>query len=151
MPHAAPIDLPAFLDRLRAAGELVEVDSEVDPRLEMAEVHRRVIAADGPALLFKRPRGAAFPAVTNLFGTARRVKLAFGDRPEEIVERVAERHGLAVVDAHVALARGRDRALMWWDFAHLSSHGHALLAATLQPAIEAALADQETPASGSTP
>ena len=89
MPHAAPIDLPAFLDRLRAAGELVEVDSEVDPRLEMAEVHRRVIAADGPALLFKRPRGAAFPAVTNLFGTARRVKLAFGDRPEEIVERVA--------------------------------------------------------------
>ena len=89
MPQPAPIDLPAFLDRLRAAGELVEVEAEVDPKLEMAEVHRRVIAAGGPAVLFKRPKGAAFPAVTNLFGTARRVKLAFGDRPEDIVARVA--------------------------------------------------------------
>ncbi|MGK0481180.1 MAG: UbiD family decarboxylase [Planctomycetota bacterium] len=89
MSHAAPIDLPAFLDRLRAEGELVEVDAEVDPRLEMAEIHRRVIAAGGPAVLFKRPKGAAFPAVTNLFGSARRVQLAFGDRPEDIVARVA--------------------------------------------------------------
>ena len=89
MPDPAPLDLPAFLARLRAEGELVEVEAEVDPRLEMAEVHRRVIAAGGPAILFKRPTGAAFPAVTNLFGTARRVQLAFGDRPEDIVERIA--------------------------------------------------------------
>lgn len=89
MPHSAPLDLPAFLARLRAEGELVEVEAEVDPRLEMAEVHRRVIAAGGPAILFKRPRGAAFPAVTNLFGTARRVQLAFGDRPEDVVQRIA--------------------------------------------------------------
>lgn len=88
-PRRAPHDLHAFLDRLREAGELVEIDAEVDPRLEMAEVHRRVIAAGGPALLFKRPRGAAFPAVTNLFGTARRVRLAFGDRPEDVVARIA--------------------------------------------------------------
>ncbi|MDG1049835.1 MAG: UbiD family decarboxylase [Planctomycetota bacterium] len=89
MPHPAPIDLPAFLDRLRSEGELVEVEAEVDPKLEMAEVHRRVIAAGGPAVLFKHPRGASFPAVTNLFGTARRVQLAFGDRPEAVVERIA--------------------------------------------------------------
>ncbi|MEM9382438.1 MAG: UbiD family decarboxylase, partial [Planctomycetota bacterium] len=89
MPRAAPLDLHAFLDVLRAEGELVEVEAEVDPRLEMAEVHRRVIAADGPALLFRRPKGAAFPAVTNLFGSARRVRLAFGDRPEDVVARVA--------------------------------------------------------------
>ena len=87
--HTAPPDLPAFLARLREAGELVEIETEVDPRLEMAEVHRRVIAAGGPALLFRNPRGAAFPAVTNLFGTARRVQLAFGDRPGDIIERVA--------------------------------------------------------------
>ena len=67
----------------------MEIEAEVDPRLEMAEVHRRVIAADGPAILFKRPKGAAFPAVTNLFGSAERVRLAFGDRPEELVERIA--------------------------------------------------------------
>ncbi len=89
MAASAPLDLREFLDRLRAAGELVEIDAEVDPKLEMAEVHRRVIAANGPALLFRRPKGAAFPAVTNLFGNAKRVELAFGDRPEDLVERIA--------------------------------------------------------------
>ena len=49
------------------------------PALEAAEIHRRVIAAGGPALLFTNVKGAAFPLVTNLFGTARRAELAFGD------------------------------------------------------------------------
>ncbi|MSP54317.1 MAG: UbiD family decarboxylase [Myxococcales bacterium] len=82
-------DLRAFLNVLRDEGELVEVDTEVDPYLELAEVHRRVIAANGPAVLFKRPKGSAFPVVTNLFGTKRRVDLAFGKRANEFVRRVA--------------------------------------------------------------
>jgi UbiD family decarboxylase len=82
-------DLRGFLDALRARGDLVEIDAPVDPRLEMAEVHRRVIAAGGPALLFRNPWGAAFPAVTNLFGTRERVELAFGDEPGEVVRRAA--------------------------------------------------------------
>lgn len=81
-------DLRAFLDLLRARGDLVEVTAEVDPRLEIAEIHRRVIARGGPALLFRRPRGAAFPVVTNLFGTLERTTLAFGARPRQFVERV---------------------------------------------------------------
>ncbi len=83
------LDLRALLDIYRRDGELVEIDAEVDPDLEAAEVHRRVIAAGGPALLFKRVKGAAWPVVTNLFGTARRVELAFGRRPEQLVQRVA--------------------------------------------------------------
>src|SRR4051812_34896528 len=83
-------DLRAFLDVLRREGELVEVEAEADPYLEIAEVHRRVIAANGPALLFKRPRNADFPVVTNLFGTRRRVELAFGTRANEFVRRVAQ-------------------------------------------------------------
>jgi UbiD family decarboxylase len=78
-------DLRAFLEILRREGELVEVDAEVDPSLEIAEVHRRVIAAGGPALLFRRPKGYDIPVVTNLFGTERRVDLAFGPRPERFV------------------------------------------------------------------
>ena len=74
-------DLRAFLDQLRRDRDLAVVDAEVDPRLEAAEIHRRVIAAGGPALLFARPRGAGFPLVTNLFGTARRAEMAFGTRP----------------------------------------------------------------------
>jgi UbiD family decarboxylase len=48
-------DLRAFLAVLRQRGDLVEVTAPVDPYLEVAEVHRRVIAAGGPALLFRNP------------------------------------------------------------------------------------------------
>lgn len=82
-------DLRAFLSALRAEGELVEIEAEVDPYLELAEVHRRVIAANGPALLFKNPKGSRFPVVTNLFGTKKRVDLAFGPRAGEFVRRAA--------------------------------------------------------------
>ncbi len=82
-------NLRAFLDVLRREGELAEVVAPVDPHLEIAEVHRRVIAAGGPALLFRHPTGSDFPVVTNLFGTARRVELAFGRRPVEFVKTVA--------------------------------------------------------------
>lgn len=83
------VDLRAFLDLLRSEGELVEIDVAVDPDLEAAEVHRRVIAGGGPALLFKNIAGSPWPCVTNLFGTARRVELAFGKRPEQLIERIA--------------------------------------------------------------
>ncbi|HEV8111971.1 MAG TPA: UbiD family decarboxylase [Planctomycetota bacterium] len=85
----APRDLQVFLARLRDAGELAEVAAEVDPDLEIAEIHRRVIAASGPALLFRRVKGSAFPVATNLFGTKRRVELAFGREPEEFVRAIA--------------------------------------------------------------
>ena len=63
-------DLRSFLDQLRRDRELVEISAPVDPKLEAAEIHRRVIAAGGPALLFTNVKGADFPLVTNLFGTA---------------------------------------------------------------------------------
>ncbi len=47
-----------------------------------------MIAAGGPALLFTNVKGAAFPLVTNLFGTARRASLAFGTRPRALIERL---------------------------------------------------------------
>ncbi len=85
----APPNLPAFLDVLRREGQLVEIDAPVSADLEAAEVHRRVIAANGPALLFRNVEGRDFPLVTNLFGTAARVEQAFGRRPEELLRRVA--------------------------------------------------------------
>jgi UbiD family decarboxylase len=81
-------DLRAFLDQLRRDGDLATIDTPVDATLEAAEIHRRVIAAGGPALLFSNVRGAGFPLVTNLFGTARRTALAFGTRPLALIERL---------------------------------------------------------------
>lgn len=78
-----------FVNVLRKEGELVEISAPVDSRLEVAEIHRRVIERQGPALLFTNVIGADFPLVTNLFGTTRRVDLAFGGYPEKLMKEVA--------------------------------------------------------------
>lgn len=81
-------DLRTFLEQLRRDRDLVTVDAPVDADQEVAEIHRRVIAAGGPALRFTTVRGASFPLVTNLFGTARRAELAFGTRPLALIQRI---------------------------------------------------------------
>src|SRR5258707_10151492 len=78
-------NLRSFLDLLRRENDLVTIEVEVDPYLELAEIHRRVIERGGPALLFKRVKGSSFPVVMNLFGTAKRIELAFGPKPEQFV------------------------------------------------------------------
>jgi UbiD family decarboxylase len=83
-------DLRAFLHQLRRDGDLAVVEAPVEARLEAAEIHRRVIAAGGPALLFTNVPGADVPLVTNLFGTRRRAEMAFGARPAQLVRRLAD-------------------------------------------------------------
>lgn len=83
-------DLRTFIERLRHDRDLVEVTTPVDPYLEAAEIHRRVVATGGPALLFTQVRGADFPLVTNLFGTAHRAELAFGDRPHRLIQQLVQ-------------------------------------------------------------
>lgn len=75
-----------FLAVLKREGQLVEIHAPVQARLEIAEIHRRVIAANGPALLFTNVEGCELPVVTNLFGTSQRVQLAFGRHPGELVQ-----------------------------------------------------------------
>src|SRR5256885_13394927 len=78
-------NLRSFINLLKRENDLVTIETEVDPYLELAEVHRRVIAQGGPTLLFKRVKGSRYPVVTNLFGTERRIELAFGPKPEALV------------------------------------------------------------------
>src|SRR5215467_14464333 len=77
--------LRTFLDRLTRENEITTIKTEVDPYLELAEIHRRVIDEGGPALLFERVKGSHYPVVTNMFGTERRIDLAFGPKPEALV------------------------------------------------------------------
>jgi 4-hydroxybenzoate decarboxylase subunit C len=83
-------NLRSFIDLLRRENEIVEVTAEVDPYLEIAEIHRRVIEAKGKALFFRNVKGSEFPVATNLFGTNKRIDLAFGKRPQEFVKRAVE-------------------------------------------------------------
>lgn len=83
-------NLRSFLDLLERENDLVHVEAEVDPYLELAEVHRRVIERGGPAVLFEKVKGSRYPVVTNLFGTERRIERAFGPKPEALVREVVQ-------------------------------------------------------------
>src|SRR5206468_4053647 len=78
------------LDLLSQENEIITIEAEVDPYLEVAEVHRRVIDLGGPALLFRHVKGSRYPVVTNLFGTKHRIDLAFGPKPEAIVRELVQ-------------------------------------------------------------
>ncbi len=83
-------NLRSFIESLHRENEIVEITAEVDPYLEIAEVHRRVIDGQGKALFFRNVKGSAFPVVTNLFGTSKRIDLAFGKKPLQFVRRAVK-------------------------------------------------------------
>ena len=80
-------NLRSFIDLLRKENDLAEISVEVNPYLEIAEIHRRIIDEQGKALLFTNVNGSDFPVVTNLFGTKKRIDLAFGNKPLDFVKR----------------------------------------------------------------
>lgn len=64
---------------LEKSGQLLRIKTPVDPNLEMAEIHRRVYDAGGPALLFEQVIGSPFQAISNLYGTNERTRYLFRD------------------------------------------------------------------------
>ncbi|MDP7543819.1 MAG: UbiD family decarboxylase, partial [Alphaproteobacteria bacterium] len=75
MPYTSLRD---FMERLEREGELVRVSAPVSPYLEMTEIQTRLLAEDGPAVLFENPvdrdgRAYGVPVLANLFGTVDRV------------------------------------------------------------------------------
>lgn len=82
-------DLRDFMAFLDAKNQLVRISEPVSVGHEITEIHRRVLQADGPALLFERPiqpdgRPAEMPVLVNLFGTVERVAWGCGVHPEKL-------------------------------------------------------------------
>jgi 4-hydroxy-3-polyprenylbenzoate decarboxylase len=80
-------DLRSWIDLLRREGELVEVEAEVDPYLEITEIVDRTVKSGGPALLFSNVKGSEHSVLVNQFGTERRMSLAFGEPSLDAVGR----------------------------------------------------------------
>ena len=79
------------MDRLEGAGRLRRVTAPVTPILEMTEIQTRLLAEQGPAVLFedvRRPDGSRYdmPVLVNLFGTVERVAWGMGREPSELRE-----------------------------------------------------------------
>lgn len=80
-----------FMARLEGAGRLARVKAPVSTVLEMTEIHTRLLAEKGPAVLFENPIKAdgspsAMPVLTNLFGTVERVAWGMGREPHQLRE-----------------------------------------------------------------
>lgn len=74
---------------LEKHGQLLRIKEEVDPNLEIAEIHRQVFDRQGPAILFERVKGSPFQAVSNIYGTFERTAFLFRhtlDRVKRVIE-----------------------------------------------------------------
>jgi 4-hydroxy-3-polyprenylbenzoate decarboxylase len=88
---APPASLRDWIGLLEREGELVRIDAEVDPNLEVTEIVDRTVKANGPALLFANPKGSSHPLLINQFGTERRMCLAFGvEELDDVAGRLEE-------------------------------------------------------------
>ncbi|MFZ2971195.1 MAG: 4-hydroxy-3-polyprenylbenzoate decarboxylase [Ferribacterium limneticum] len=83
-------DLRDFMSQLEKTGELKRVGVEVDTRLEMTEICDRVLRAEGPAILFEKPKGHSIPVLANLFGTPKRVALGMGEESVQALREVGK-------------------------------------------------------------
>ena len=83
-------DLRDFIAALEKRGELVRIQTEVDPKLEMTEIADRTLRAGGPALLFENPKGFNTPVLANLFGTEKRVALGMGAEDVTALREIGE-------------------------------------------------------------
>jgi len=86
MPYASLRD---FMDRLEKAGRLVRVKAPVSTHLEMTEIQTRLLAEQGPAVLFEnvvREDGSRsdVPVLVNLFGTVERVAWGMDREPAQL-------------------------------------------------------------------
>ena len=83
--------LREFIARLESAGRLSRVSAPVSPHLEMTEIQTRLIADEGPAVLFENvvgEDGALYdmPVLVNLFGTVERVAWGMNREPSGLRE-----------------------------------------------------------------
>ena len=88
MPFASLRDFMARLDR---DGQLVKVSAPVSPHLEMTEIHTRVLAESGPAILFEnvvKEDGSPYgmPVLANVFGSVERVAWGMDRTPDQLRE-----------------------------------------------------------------
>ncbi len=81
-----------FIDALEKAGELLRIQTFVDPKLEMAEITDRVSKSGngGKALLFENT-GFNFPVLMNAYGSEKRMCMALGvDHLDDVAKEIED-------------------------------------------------------------
>ncbi len=73
---------------LEKNGQLIRIEEEVDPFLEMSSIQLRAFKLGAPAILFEKVKGSEFRSLSNLFGDVNRSKFLFRDTLE-MVQNIA--------------------------------------------------------------
>lgn len=68
-------DIHEFVTELEKNGELKRVKTEVDSNLEIAEILRREMYSNGPAVLFENVKNYDMPVLGNAFGSMKRLEI----------------------------------------------------------------------------
>jgi 4-hydroxy-3-polyprenylbenzoate decarboxylase len=68
-------DLGEFIEKLEKVGELKRIKTQVDANLEIAEILRRTMYSNGPALYFENVKNYNIPVLGNAFGSLKRLEI----------------------------------------------------------------------------
>jgi 4-hydroxy-3-polyprenylbenzoate decarboxylase len=83
--------LGEYVEALEKAGQLKKVKAKVSPNLEIAEVMRRLMYSEGPAVLFENVEGSSMQVLGNAFGSMKRLEIALETEDfTEIGNRITE-------------------------------------------------------------
>ncbi|GJQ48113.1 3-polyprenyl-4-hydroxybenzoate carboxy-lyase [Candidatus Kuenenia stuttgartiensis] len=80
--------LQDFLKYLEKNGELIRIKTEVDAKLEAAEISIRALQQGLPALLFENIKDSRFPLAMNVLASDKRIELALGKHPDQLGEEL---------------------------------------------------------------
>src|SRR5574338_525903 len=84
-------DVSEFIQALEKAGELKRVKTLVDSDLEIAEILRRTMYENGPAVLFENVKNYDMPVLGNAFGSIKRLQIGLEmDDFTEIGQRIVD-------------------------------------------------------------
>ena len=93
-------DFRQFLDALRAAGELVDIDRPVTLDGDVGKALKQISVRQGPALMF-RQNGTAYPLVGGLYATRSKALLAFEATEATIFDKVLSGLDHPIAPVHV--------------------------------------------------
>ena len=84
-------DIHELIELLEKEGELKKVKTQVDTDLEIAEILRRTMYDNGPAILFENIKDYDIPILGNAFGSMKRLHIALETNDfTEIGQRIAD-------------------------------------------------------------
>ena len=84
-------DTSEFIKKLDEVGELKRVTQQVDSNLEIAEILRRTMYSNGPAILFENVKDHSMPVLGNAFGSMKRLEIGLEtDDFTEIGQRIVD-------------------------------------------------------------